>query len=73
MPCGDSRDLQEEDPSYFLARTQPMKGHRLSVYWSPHNFLFLSVIFFFLLMSCGGLACGSPRLQTLNCDSAVAE
>ena len=29
--------------SSFLARAQPMKGHGLLVYYSPPNFLFLSI------------------------------
>lgn len=74
MPCGNSRALEEEErPLLLLGKDSADERPRISVYCSLHNFLFLSIIFFFLLMPCGGLTCGSQRLQTLNCDSPVAE
>ena len=49
--------------------TQPMKSHGFFVYCSPPNFLFLSVKGLFPCL--WGLARGSPRLQTLKCNSLL--
>ena len=47
-----------------------MKSHGLSVYYSPPNFLFLSVKACYF-PSVWKLALGLPWLQTLNCNSLL--
>ena len=42
-PSDDSR-AQQKDTSPLLARTQPMKSHRLFVYYGHPNFLFLLIL-----------------------------
>ena len=44
-----------------------MKSREPFVYYSPPNFLFPSLKEFSIYF-CGGFACGSPCLQTLNCN-----
>lgn len=54
----------------FLARHQPMESHGLLVYQSSPSFLspYIKVSPSLALQ---GLAHGSPRLQTLNCNSLL--
>lgn len=52
-----------------LGNTQRRKSHVFFVYYSPLNFLFLSITEFFLY--CAGLAHGSPCLQTPNYNSLL--
>lgn len=48
MPCGNSRALEEEErPLLLLGKDSADERPRISVYCSLHNFLFLSIIFFF--------------------------
>ena len=61
---------KKKNSSLFLARTQPMKSHRLLVYCSPPDFLLLSIKEF-SSPGCPRTCTCLPWLQTLNFNSLL--
>ena len=63
---------KKKDSSFFLARIQPMKSHGLFVYYSPPNFLFLSINEFSFPYHAGDLQVArrgcKPQIAILSCS-----